>query len=149
MVVNSKGRSLTQITPNRWVLPILCLCSFSTLFNQRGLSPILVDISQEFDVSIAMAGSLGAAYSLPAAFLSIVFGPLSDRYGRRTPMLVGLGILSLTSLGGTIAPNFPLLFTFRILAGLGAVQPSQPTLPPLGIISLTLSAVEPWPGRWA
>jgi DHA1 family inner membrane transport protein len=120
VVANSKGRPLTQITPNRWVLPILCLISFTTLFNQRGLSPILVDISREFDVSIAFAGSLGAAYSLPAAFLSLVFGPLSDRYGRRAPMLSGLCILSVTSLGATFAPNFPLLFAFRILAGLGA-----------------------------
>ena len=71
-------------------------------------------------MSIAVAGSLGAAYSLPAAFLSLVFGPLSDRYGRRSPILLGLGVLSLTSLGATFAPNFPLLFAFRILAGLGA-----------------------------
>ncbi len=35
-------------------------------------------------------------------------------------MLLGLIILSLTSIGGAFAPNFPLLLAFRILAGLGA-----------------------------
>ena len=35
-------------------------------------------------------------------------------------MLLGLGILSLASLGGALSPNFPLLFSFRILAGVGA-----------------------------
>ena len=45
---------------------------FQHAFQPAGISPILVDISQEFEVSIAMAGSLGAAYSLPAAFLSPV-----------------------------------------------------------------------------
>jgi len=108
------------------ILPLLCACSFSSLFNMRVLSPILVDISQDFGISVAVAGSLGAAYSLPAAFLALIFGPLSDRYGRRALIIFGLGSLILASLGAVFAPTFITLVIFRILAGLGsaALQPA-------------------------
>lgn len=105
---------------NRGILVVLCLCSFSTLFNVRSIGPILVDISRNYGISVSQAGSLGAAYSLPAVFLSLLFGPLSDRYGRRTMMLLGLSLLVLTSLGGAFAPSFAFLLACRILAGVGA-----------------------------
>ena len=126
MVGVPSGRAPTERTISRWVLPVLCLCSFCILFNSRSISPILVDISQEFGISVAVAGSLGAAYSLPAAFLALLFGPLSDRYGRRTLILLGLSLLSVTAIGGAFSRSFPILLSFRILAGVGssAVLPS-------------------------
>jgi multidrug resistance protein len=108
-------------TSTKWfILPLLCTCSFSNLFNMRVIAPILVDISQDFGISIGVTGSLGAAYSLPAAFLALLFGPLSDRYGRRSLMILGLITLIFASLGATIAPTFIILLLFRILAGLGS-----------------------------
>jgi multidrug resistance protein len=122
---NENIRNLTS-NPNRMILPLLCVCSFSSLFNMRVISPILVDISQDFDISVAVAGSLGAAYSLPAAFLAWLFGPLSDRLGRRTLIIFGLISLIVASVGATFAPTFALLVLFRVLAGLGsaALQPA-------------------------
>jgi len=110
----------------RKILPLLCLCSFGTLFSFRAISPILVDISQEFGITVAATGSLGAAYSLPAVLLALFFGPISDRYGRRPLILMGQGILILSSIGSMLAPSFIFLFLCRILAGLGAaaVSPS-------------------------
>ena len=116
---STKGGSTSGIG-NRSILVVLCLCSFSTLFNVRSISPILVDVSHAYGISVGQAGSLGAAYSLPAAFLSLVFGPLSDRYGRRNLMLVGLSALVLTSLGGALSPSFGFLLASRILAGVAA-----------------------------
>lgn len=113
------GVSTTGIR-DRATLIVLCLCSFSTLFNVRSIGPILVEISHEYGISVAQAGSLGAAYSLPAACLSLLFGPLSDRYGRRRLMLLGLVTLALASLGGALAPGFAFLLACRILAGVGA-----------------------------
>jgi predicted MFS family arabinose efflux permease len=118
--MNNGSAAISTIIPTRVILPILCVCSFSNLLNMRSISPILVDISQEFGISVAVAGSLGAAYSLPAAFLAVIFGPLSDRYGRRTLMIFGLCALLLASLGATLAPTFTVLLLCRTFAGLGA-----------------------------
>ena len=117
----TRSEPATQIASvQRLVLPLLCICSFSNLFNMRVISPILVDISQDFGISVAIAGSLGAAYSLPAALLALLFGPLSDRYGRRSLMIFGLSTLILASLGATIASSFIILIVCRVLAGVGS-----------------------------
>jgi multidrug resistance protein len=130
--MNSKSAVLSTINPNRVILPILCVCAFSNLLNMRAISPILVDISQEFGISVAVAGSLGVAYSLPAAFLALIFGPLSDRYGRRTLMIFGLCALFLASLGATLAPTFTVLLLCRMFAGLGAAALSPSVFAAVG-----------------
>jgi multidrug resistance protein len=131
-VMNEQSSTPPIINPNRVILPILCICSFSNLFNMRAISPVLVDISQDFGISVAVAGSLGAAYSLPAAFLAVIFGPLSDRYGRRTLMLFGLSFLTLASLGATLAPSFIVLVLCRVFAGLGAAALSPSVFAAVG-----------------
>lgn len=120
MKSNSNVAAANGTAPERIVLPLLCICGFATVFNMRVVSPILVEISEEFSVSIAYAGSLTVAYAIPAALMALVFGPLSDRYGRRSLMLLGLCALTLASFGAVFAPTFVVLLTCRILGGLGA-----------------------------
>lgn len=110
----------------RVVLPVLSACSFSAIFNMTVVGPVLVDISSDLHISVAVAGTLTAGYALPAAFMALVFGPLSDRYGRYPLMLFGILSMTLGSLGAVIAPSFYVLLVCRILAGLGAaaLQPS-------------------------
>ena len=68
MVSDSKtGNNAGQAAPPRVVLPVLCLAMFCAIFNLRVLGPILVDISQEFGISIASAGQLAVAYAAPFA----------------------------------------------------------------------------------
>ncbi|WP_432494903.1 multidrug effflux MFS transporter [Kineococcus gypseus] len=49
----------------------------------------------------------------------LVVGPLSDRYGRKTPVLVGFGVFVLASLLCAVAPSLPVLVGLRLLQGLG------------------------------
>jgi multidrug resistance protein len=86
----------------------------------RATSPILVDISNEFGITVAVAGTLGTAYFVPAAILALFFGPISDRYGRRSLIIAGLFILVLSSLASMLSPSFTILLLSRILSGLGA-----------------------------
>lgn len=48
----------------------------------------------------------------------LVAGPLSDRYGRRRPLLIGLVGYVLTSLACAAAPSVAVLVLFRLLQGL-------------------------------
>lgn len=77
-----------------------------------------------------MAQALGASagevqMSLTAFFVALglcqmVYGPLSDRFGRRVPLMVGLGLFVLGSLGCALAPDARTLIVMRFIAGVGA-----------------------------
>ncbi|WP_337062780.1 multidrug effflux MFS transporter [Kineococcus sp. G2] len=49
----------------------------------------------------------------------LVVGPLSDRYGRRPPVVVGFCLFVLASLLCAVAPSLPVLVGSRFLQGLG------------------------------
>ena len=46
-------------------------------------------------------------------------GPLSDRYGRRPLLLLGVGLYVLASLGCAFAPSLPVLIALRFIQGVG------------------------------
>jgi DHA1 family bicyclomycin/chloramphenicol resistance-like MFS transporter len=50
----------------------------------------------------------------------LLVGPISDAYGRRKPLLAGVGVHILASLLCVIAPNIALLGVFRVVQGLAA-----------------------------
>jgi len=60
-----------------------------------------------------------AAYLIGLALAQIAYGPLADRYGRKLPMLVGLGIYTLASLGCALANDIDTLTLCRVLQALG------------------------------
>ena len=65
---------------------LLILVLFGTLFlasvDNQLLIPLLPDLSSELSKSIAQMGWLFSVYALSAAIFNLVFGPLTDRYGR-------------------------------------------------------------------
>lgn len=59
------------------------------------------------------------AFVLVFASLLIAGGVIGDRYGRRTALLVGLGIFALGSLWSALAPTVEWLVAGRVVQGLG------------------------------
>lgn len=49
----------------------------------------------------------------------LVFGPLSDRFGRVPPLVAGAALCVLASVAAVLAPNIAVLITARLLQGLG------------------------------
>ena len=66
-------------------------------------------------VQLTLTGTLAGL-----ALGQLLVGPVSDAVGRRTPLLIGVGVHILASLCCVIAPNLALLGTLRVLQGLGA-----------------------------
>ena len=60
------------------------------------------------------------AYMLGFGILQMVFGPLSDRYGRRGPLLVGLVIYVIAALSAFVVKDFTALIILRFVQGAGA-----------------------------
>ena len=59
-------------------------------------------------------------YMFGFGFAQLAFGPLTDRFGRRGPLLVGLVIYLACAFAATFAPNFTVLLILRFIQGLGA-----------------------------
>ena len=50
----------------------------------------------------------------------LVYGPLSDRYGRKGVLVTGLALMALGSLAAALAPNLDVLIAARVLQGAGS-----------------------------
>ena len=61
-----------------------------------------------------------AAYMLGFGSAQLAFGPLSDRFGRRAPLLIGLVVYIACAFAAIFAPNFAVLLGLRFVQGLGA-----------------------------
>lgn len=60
-----------------------------------------------------------ASYLIGLAAAQIIYGPLADRYGRKLPLLAGLIIFTLASLGCAFTNNIEHLTMWRIAQALG------------------------------
>ncbi|MFJ8142437.1 multidrug effflux MFS transporter [Streptomyces sp. NPDC096013] len=80
--------------------------------------PALPDVTRTLHAS-ATSGQLTLTACLTGMALGqLVVGPMSDRWGRRTPLLVGLLVYVLASVSCAIAPDAGLLIGCRLLQGL-------------------------------
>ncbi|WP_287247703.1 multidrug effflux MFS transporter [Mesorhizobium sp.] len=61
-----------------------------------------------------------AAYILGFGGGQLFFGPISDRFGRRAPLVVGLVIYVAAASAAAIAPTFATLILCRVVQGIGA-----------------------------
>ncbi len=86
------------------------------------ISPALSSITKYFSVDEAAAQSLLSGYFIAMAVSQLIYGPLSERYGRRRPLLVGLVGFALGGLLAASAESFEVLVLARVLQGLGAAS---------------------------
>ena len=59
-------------------------------------------------------------YMLGFGLAQLAFGPITDRFGRRGPLLVGLVIYIICAFAATFAPTFGALLLLRFVQGMGA-----------------------------
>lgn len=98
----------------------LLLAVFCLGIDMYVVAALIPTIADDLSEQVAAMGLLVSAYALPNALLAPFFGPLSDRYGRRLVMLIGMAFFALTVAGTAVAPTLLVLVLLRILNGLGA-----------------------------
>jgi YNFM family putative membrane transporter len=79
---------------------------------------ILPQLGRAFQVSPAEAGLTISIVVLALACGSWIWGPLSDRYGRKRSIVLASSLLVAPTIGAALAPSFALLLVFRALQGL-------------------------------
>jgi len=79
--------------------------------------PSLGGIAAEFGVSYTLVALSISAFLLVSAALQLIMGPLSDRYGRRPVVLIGLVIFVFASLGCALSQDVWSFLAFRMAQG--------------------------------
>lgn len=90
-----------------------------------GLQPVVTDlylpalpsITEHFGAGMAQAQLTLSALLLAFGLSQLVWGPLSDRFGRRPVLLSGLGAFVLASIGCVMVQSIEQLIGWRILQG--------------------------------
>jgi DHA1 family bicyclomycin/chloramphenicol resistance-like MFS transporter len=83
--------------------------------------PALQQMGESLSVADENARQLAlTAYIAVFGASQIFYGPASDRFGRRSVLLFGLGLYSAGCIGGVLSTDFTMLLAMRALQGLGA-----------------------------
>jgi len=82
--------------------------------------PSLPDIAREFQTSPLYLQQTLSAYLLAFGVMMLVYGPLSDAFGRRAVVLVSAVVYVLSSIGCALAPDAHWLLLMRVGQGLSA-----------------------------
>ena len=86
--------------------------------------PALPEIASTFDVTSENDRQLIIILYLAGfAVGQIFFGPLSDHYGRKPILMLGLGVFIVGTIGALWAKSFDTLLVARIVQGMGAASP--------------------------
>ncbi|HYY53899.1 MAG TPA: MFS transporter [Candidatus Dormibacteraeota bacterium] len=102
------------------LLATLGFLSFASVYTNVVVSPVLVEVGREFDVSTGTAGLLVAGYGLPGIVVALLAGPLSDRRGRKRFLFWGTVAMAIATAVGAAMPSFATLLATRVLAGIGS-----------------------------
>ncbi|GAB3715544.1 MFS transporter [Mariniluteicoccus flavus] len=104
------------------VLLVLLGAGFLLSVDFSILNVALPEIGAGVGLSNAALPWIAAAYALPAAGFSLLFGRLADLFGRRRLFLGGMVLLIAASVMGGLATSPEVLLTARVLQGLSAAM---------------------------
>lgn len=82
--------------------------------------PALPDIGRSLGAEVGAVQLTLTAFFLSIGLGQLLYGPVSDRFGRKPPLYFGLGLFTLASIGCALATDVHTLVVLRFLQGLGA-----------------------------
>lgn len=121
-----------QITPSKelaFPLPrweFIALCAALMALNALAIDIMLPGL-QQIGASLGVENENHRQYVITAYFAGMAFallgyGPASDTFGRRKPLLFGLSVYLVAAFAAAFAPNFETLLALRFIQGIGAAS---------------------------
>ena len=105
---------------NRLIICILALANAAVVVGMGLITPSIIIIKNDFNLSAEIVQLVLTYYMVAAGLGQLIFGTLSDRFGRRPILLTGGLLFVLSSLTATLSPSITFLLILRIIQGLGA-----------------------------
>src|SRR5262252_405799 len=114
-----KAQSEARRTPWRLLALLIAMAGVGSL-SLNILVPALPGLATKLAADPASVQLAISLYLMGLAAAQLVFGPLSDRFGRRPVVLAGLALATLASTAAIFAANIASLVVARIAQSLGA-----------------------------
>jgi DHA1 family bicyclomycin/chloramphenicol resistance-like MFS transporter len=112
-----------SIQLNRIIFLIALLAAFPPLSTDMYL-PAIPILQKSWAQPLVTVNLTLIAFFIVYCFGMLFYGPLSDRFGRRPPLLIGISIYIVGSLLCALAQNVWMMVGFRILQAAGAASAS-------------------------
>src|SRR5881396_606062 len=100
-----------------FAVALVTLATFTDIVAYSIAIPVLPDLSRRLGASPTMIGLLFASFGVTLLTVSIPMGAVSDRIGRKAPMMAGLAALAGATLLFAFATTLPWLFAARLVQG--------------------------------
>lgn len=116
-VVAADGRPLV---PTAAVVTLLAALSGLGQFAGNAYLPALPSVADDLMIGMPQVQWTMAVFLIGFALSQLIYGPLSDRHGRIRPLMVGLVLFLIGSIGSAMAGSLDTLLAARLIQGLGA-----------------------------
>lgn len=103
------------------VMSVFFLVILMVLLNadQMVMSPTIGMIEEEFHVTDAHIGLVGAIFTVLGALISLIWGYLSDKYNRKNLLIYSILVGEIPCFMTAFSTSFGQLFFWRVLTGIG------------------------------
>jgi len=98
---------------------LVSFAAFFGPFTQSIYTPLLPVVQQEFGTSELMVNLTISIFTFVLAIMQIIYGPLTDTWGRRKVLLPGILVYVAASVGAAFAASIYLFLFFRVLQAAG------------------------------
>jgi len=113
-----------ELSPTVLQIAVLAALAATGTLATNILLPSLPQMAASLKVSSAAVTSAITVFLAVFALGQLAVGPISDRYGRRWPVLIGFAVFLAGSIWCGLADNLPSLLTGRVIQAAGACSTS-------------------------
>jgi Bcr/CflA subfamily drug resistance transporter len=113
-MINSKKQSVVVVAL------FSCILGFVALFGSDLYLPALPAMQHYFSTSVGMMEWSVSIYMVGCGIAAAIYGPLSDFFGRKPIVIIGLSIACIGALAALFSQNIPSFLIARLIQGFGA-----------------------------
>ncbi|MFA6238563.1 MAG: multidrug effflux MFS transporter [Bacteriovorax sp.] len=114
--MNQNAKSPYEKTP--FIILLGSLAAFDPLSIDMYL-PSFPQIGKSFSVPVSSVELSLSAFFVGLAIGQLIYGPLADIYGRKKPLVVGMMVYFMASIGCAFSPSIEIFILFRVMQALG------------------------------
>lgn len=107
-------------SPSRILLVLLCMMCVIALLSSDIYLPAMPIIAHAFNTHISNVQYTLSIYLLGLSICQLIYGPLSDYWGRKKILTIGIAIFIIASVACTLSKTLPQLLIARFFQALGA-----------------------------